>query len=103
MLENQHLPEVVITRHQSRVFGQTENAKQAKVLAAIVITPNEKTKDVGSLVAIARGAACKREHVQENPVVRALEFVPKLGVYVAVYEVPTQNLREENRDRQAAS
>ena len=56
------------------------------MLKALVITPNEKTTEVGSLLAIARAEACKREHVKENPPVRALVFVAELGVYVAVYE-----------------
>jgi hypothetical protein len=57
------------------------------VFKAIVITPNEKTTDFGSLLAIARAEACRREGVVVNPSVRALVFVGELGVYVAVYEV----------------
>lgn len=56
------------------------------MLKALVITPNEKTTEFGSLLAVARAEARKREHVQENPPVRALVFVSGLGVYVAVYE-----------------
>ena len=56
------------------------------MLKALVIAPNEKTVDLGSLLAIARSEACKREHVGENPPVRALVFVAELGVYLAVYE-----------------
>jgi hypothetical protein len=58
------------------------------MLRALVICPNEKTVDVGSLLAVARSEACRREHVDVNPTVRALVFVPELGVYVAVYEAP---------------
>ena len=54
---------------------------------ALVISPNEKTIDLGSLLAIARSEACKREQVGVNPPVRALVFVAELGVYGAVYEV----------------
>jgi hypothetical protein len=54
---------------------------------ALVITPNDKTVDLGSLLAIARSEACKREQVSVNPPVRALVFVAELGVYVAVYEI----------------
>jgi hypothetical protein len=53
---------------------------------ALVIVPNEKTAEFGSLLAIARSEACKRERVGVNPPVRALVFVAELGVYVAVYE-----------------
>jgi hypothetical protein len=54
---------------------------------AIVITPNEKTTDLGCLLAIARSEACRREGVRVNPPVGALVFVAELGVYVAIYEV----------------
>lgn len=54
---------------------------------AIVIAANERTVDVGSLLAVARAEACRREHSSVNPLVRALVFVAELGVYVAVYEV----------------
>ena len=57
------------------------------MLKALVISPNEKTVDLGSLLAIARAEACRREQVQVNPTVRALVFVAELGVYVAVYQV----------------
>jgi hypothetical protein len=69
--------------------SDTTNAIQdsAMILRALIIIPNEKTTDLGSLLAIARSEACKREHVQENPVVRAMVFVAELGVYVAVYQV----------------
>jgi hypothetical protein len=58
-----------------------------ELFKALVITPNEKTVEVGSLLAIARSEARRREHVGVNPPVRALVFVAELGVYVAVYEV----------------
>ena len=57
------------------------------MLKALVITSNEKTAEFGSLLAIARAEACRREQVRMNPPVRALVFVAELGVYVAVYEV----------------
>lgn len=53
---------------------------------ALVIVPNEKTVEFGSLLAIARAEACKREHSKNNPPVRALVFVAELGVFVAIYE-----------------
>jgi hypothetical protein len=60
------------------------------VLKALVIVPNEQTKEFGSLLAVARAEARKREHADKNPPIRALRFFPELGVYVAVYE--TQDL-----------
>ncbi len=57
------------------------------MLRALVISPNGGTVDLGSLLAVARAEACRREHVSVNPTVRALVFVPEVGVYVAVYQV----------------
>ena len=74
-------------------FSDASNANldSAKILKALIIVPNEKTSDLGSLLAIARSEACKREHMQENPVVRAMAFVAELGVYVAVYQVTNRH------------
>jgi hypothetical protein len=63
-------------------------------MKALVISPNDKTLDVGSVLAIARSEACRREQVQVNPPVRALVFVAELGVYVAVYEVFEKTITE---------
>lgn len=82
-------------------FSDASNADQDsnRILKALIIFPNEKTTDLGSLLAIARSEACKREHVQENPVVRAMVFVAELGVYVAVYQVINhpENCMRKNR------
>ena len=56
------------------------------VLKALVIVPNERTKEVGALLAVARAEARKREKTRQNPPVLALRFFPELNVYVAVYE-----------------
>ena len=56
------------------------------MLKALVITPNEKTTELGSLLAVARAEARKREQAEQNPSVRALRFFPELNVYVAVYD-----------------
>ena len=55
------------------------------MLKALVIIPNEKTREVGCLLAVARAEARKREHADKNPPILALKFIPELGVYVAVY------------------
>ena len=57
------------------------------MLKALVIVPNEKTKEIGSLLAVARAEACRCETTNVNPPVKALVFFAELGVYVAVYEV----------------
>ena len=56
------------------------------MLKALVVTPNAKTTEFGSILAIARAEARKREQSKENPLIRALQFVPELGVFVAIYE-----------------
>ena len=38
---------------------------------------------------MARAEARKREQADKNPPIRALKFLPELGVYVAVYEAQT--------------
>ena len=53
---------------------------------ALVVSPNEKTTELGSIIAIARNEARKREQSKENPPIRALRYFPELCVYVAVYE-----------------
>ena len=68
------------------------------MLKALVITPNEKTVDLGSLLAIACSETCRRERVGVNPPVRALVFVAEVGVHVAVYEV-SEKLALNNQSR----
>jgi len=58
------------------------------VLKALVITPNQRTKDMGDILQIARAIAQKREHTHEKVNIKAIEFVGSLGVYVVVYELP---------------
>ena len=64
------------------------------MMKALVISPNEKTTELGSLLAVARAEARKREHVVVNPPVRALVFVAEVGVYVAVYEVAETGIKK---------
>jgi hypothetical protein len=62
------------------------------MLKALVIVPNDKTRELGDLLAVSRAEARKREHADKNPPVRALMFIPELGVYVAVYEATAVQL-----------
>ncbi len=59
------------------------------MLKALVIVPNEKTVEFGSLLAVARAESRKRERLNENPPIRALSFLPELGIWIAVYEAPS--------------
>jgi hypothetical protein len=64
---------------------------------ALVIVPNEKTVEYGSLLAVARAEARKREHAEQNPPIRALRYFPELCIYVAVYDAPenpAQNVKQ---------
>jgi hypothetical protein len=67
------------------------------MLKALVIMPNERTKEVGSILAVARDAARKRENSQINPPIRALQFVAELGVFVAVYEA-IENINPDQKN-----
>ena len=64
------------------------------MLKALVIVPNEQTREYGSLLAVARAEARKREHAERNPPILALRFFPELNVYVAIYEA--QQLPDSN-------
>ena len=68
------------------------------MLKTLVITPNEKTFEFGSLLAVARAEARRREHSYVNPPIRALQFLPEIGIYVAVYEASeasAQNVQQK--------
>ena len=64
------------------------------MLKSLVIVPNSRTKEIGDLIAIARAEARKREHVDKNPPVRALVFVPELQVYCAIYEAQDRGVQK---------
>lgn len=69
------------------------------MLKALVIIPNEQTRELGSLLAIARDTARRREQTDKNPPIRALRFFPELGLYVAVYE--TQDVQKPEVKKQS--
>lgn len=56
------------------------------MLKALVIVPNERTQEMGSLLAIARAEAQKRERTHEKLIIRVILFIPECNVYVALYE-----------------
>jgi hypothetical protein len=67
------------------------------MLKALVIIPNEKTSEFGSLLAVARAEARRREQSKKNPHIRALGYFPELCIYVAVYEAvekPFQKMKQ---------
>ena len=63
-----------------------ERGIDEQMLRALVIIPNDKTTDMGDLLAIARSQAQKREHTRENVNVRSILYDPVTGVYIALYE-----------------
>ena len=66
------------------------------MLKALVIVSNEKTLEIGSLLAVARAEARRREKASQNPPILALKFFPELGVYVAVYEAQNQEVKRQS-------
>ena len=69
------------------------------MLKGLVIAPNQKTTEIGSILAIARSEARKREQSNENPPIRSLRFLPEIGVYVAVYEAIENPVQNENQTK----
>jgi hypothetical protein len=69
------------------------------MLRALVVAPNEKTTEFGSLLAVARAEARKREQSKDNPPIRALRYFPELSVYVAVYETVEHSDRNLRKTR----
>jgi hypothetical protein len=69
------------------------------MLRGLIITPNEKTTEFGSLLAVARAEARKREQSKDNPPIRALRYFPELSVYVAVYETADNSDRNFRQTR----
>ena len=64
------------------------------MLKALVIAINEKTTEFGSILAIARSEARKREQSRMNPPIRAMKYFPELCIYVAVYEAMENPARQ---------
>ena len=56
------------------------------MLKSLVIYPNEKTRDMGSVLQIARSVAKKIEHTDVNISILNIIFDPVNQVYVAIYE-----------------
>ena len=69
-----------------RVFSKMSN--EEKLLEALVIYPNERTKDRRRLVNIASAQAKRKEKTKKDIVMRAIPYIPELNVFVAVYESP---------------
>jgi hypothetical protein len=67
------------------------------MLKALVITPNSKTNEIGSILAVARAEARKREKAGQNPPIRALRYFPELCIYVAVYEAAEHPVNRVNQ------
>lgn len=59
-------------------------------LKSLVILLNDKMKDMGDVLAVARSTAQKKEHTHRNMNVKALHFIPELDCYVALYEVQSE-------------
>ena len=74
------------------------------MLKALVIYPNERTRDEGSLLQIARALAQKIEHTHRKIPIKVIRevHIPPTGemVYVAVYELlESSDARGGRRER----
>ena len=56
------------------------------MLKSLVIYPNERTKDLGAILQIARSLAKKKEHMEANFQIVSLLYDSSTRVYVALYE-----------------
>lgn len=56
------------------------------MLKAVVVYPNERTPDLGSILQIARSVAKKVERTDLNIPILNIIFDAVTGVYVAIYE-----------------
>ena len=81
-----HLELCLLSALMAGIADQRGRIGQAEMLKALVIAPNEKTNEIGSILAVARAEARKREQSRENPPIRALKYFPELCIYVAIYE-----------------
>jgi hypothetical protein len=70
------------------------------MLKSLVIVPNEKTRELGDILQIARSLAKKKEHTDDNIPVLNIIFDPVTKVYIAVYEWCSnpQGVRKEQND-----
>lgn len=55
-------------------------------MKALVIVPNERTRDMRSLVNIAAAEAKRREGTCGNIYIKTVRFIPECCVFVALYE-----------------
>ena len=63
-------------------------ANEKKVLEALVIYPNERTNDRRRLVNIASAQAKRKEKTNKDIVIRAIQYIPELDIFVVMYESP---------------
>lgn len=56
------------------------------MLKSLVIVPNERIRDMRSLVNIAAAEAKRKEGVHQDIPIKTVVYVPECGVWVALYE-----------------
>lgn len=58
------------------------------MLRALVVYPNERIKDHGDILKIARSEIQKKEHTHQNINIKTIHYIPECGCYVALYKIP---------------
>jgi len=66
----------------------------SKRLGSLIIFCDERCKDAGSRLQICRAEAKRKERTKENIRVLVVQFIPELGCYVCVYELPERGSSE---------
>lgn len=67
------------------------------MLKALVIYPNEKTKELGDILQVARSCVKQVERTEKRVLVKSIIFDPVTKVYVAIYKVDVQKLSRGRR------
>jgi hypothetical protein len=75
-------------------------SRNNRILRSVVIFPNENTRDMGTVLQIARSVIRKKEGMQANLPIISIVFDPVSKVYVALYECCSspQEPRKEYND-----
>jgi len=69
------------------------------LLKALVIIPNSRTREISDILQIAKSSARKAAHLEKNPPILALEYISRLNIFIAVYEVVDAHVVDVQKPR----